>query len=167
MKFFIRLVPLTSLFIMITACDVANDTSLKIAHEKKSAEALSVARQNGCLNCHNVTSSILGPAWVLVSKRYKNSADARDYLINKVKKGGSGAWNDITGGAIMPHIPMDSGSIALAGLNLIEQGFSIYDRDLKLVVCNRPVREMFELTWHLVEPGADFRKTIRYRAERG
>lgn len=87
---------------MLTACDVANETSLKITHEKKSAEALSIARQNDCLNCHNVTSSIVGPAWVLVSERYKDWPDARLYLIDKVKKGGNGAWNDITGGAKMP-----------------------------------------------------------------
>ncbi|WP_323784451.1 PAS-domain containing protein [Thalassovita sp.] len=67
----------------------------------------------------------------------------------------------------MPHIPQDIAAMTMAGLNLIEQGLSIYDRDLKLVVCNRPFREMFELTGHLVEPGADFRKTIRYLAERG
>ena len=91
-----------ALVLSISGCDVANDTSLKIAHKKNAAEALSTARQNGCLNCHNVTSSIVGPAWDLVSERYRNSPDARAYLIEKVKKGGNGAWNDITGGAKMP-----------------------------------------------------------------
>ena len=90
------------LFLMLSACEVANDTSLKVAGSKTAAEALSIARQNGCLNCHNVTSSIVGPAWDLVSERYRNSPDARAYLIEKVKKGGDGAWNDITGGAKMP-----------------------------------------------------------------
>jgi len=87
---------------MLSACDVADDTSLKISQDKGAAEALSIARQNGCLNCHNVTNSIIGPAWDLVSERYKGSSDARAYLIEKVKKGGNGAWNDITGGAKMP-----------------------------------------------------------------
>ena len=81
---------------------MANDTSLKVSKDKNAAEALSIARQNGCLNCHNVTSSIVGPALDLVSERYKNAPDARTYLIEKVKKGGNGAWNDITGGAKMP-----------------------------------------------------------------
>lgn len=87
---------------LLIACDVSNETSLKIATDKGAAGALSNARQNGCLNCHNVTSSIIGPAWDLVSERYKNSPNARAYLIDKVKKGGNGAWNDITGGAVMP-----------------------------------------------------------------
>lgn len=91
------------LLLGLTACDSGvNQTSKKIAQNKGAADALSIARLNGCMNCHNVTSSIIGPAWDLVSERYKNSDDAREYLINKVKKGGNGNWNDITGGAKMP-----------------------------------------------------------------
>ncbi|HFE37976.1 MAG TPA: c-type cytochrome [Gammaproteobacteria bacterium] len=97
MKKILILLPL-----LLTACGVADDTTLKIAQSKKAAHALTIARQSGCLNCHNVTSSIIGPAWVLVADRYKSSPDAREMLIEKVKKGGNGSWNDITGGASMP-----------------------------------------------------------------
>jgi len=97
-----RIYLLVIILFLLAACDVSNETSLKISHDKSAAETLSIARQNGCLNCHNVTSSIIGPAWDLVSERYKNSVDARAYLIEKVKKGGNGVWNDITGGAKMP-----------------------------------------------------------------
>ncbi len=102
MNYLVILFFTVSVIFSLSACDVANDTSLKIASDKHAAEALFIARQNGCLNCHNVTSSIVGPAWDLVSERYKDSSDARAYLIEKVKKGGSGAWDNITGGAIMP-----------------------------------------------------------------
>lgn len=89
--------------LLLTACDVGiNETSKKIALDAKATATVSLARQNGCLNCHNVTNSIVGPAWELVSERYKDSPDARDFLIEKVKKGGDGNWNDITGGAKMP-----------------------------------------------------------------
>jgi signal transduction histidine kinase/CheY-like chemotaxis protein len=54
-----------------------------------------------------------------------------------------------------------------AGLNLIQQALSIYDRDLRLAVCNRRFREMFDLPEALVTPGAHFADTIRYLAERG
>ena len=87
--------------LVLMACGV-DETSLKISKDKGAAEALSIARQNGCLNCHNVGSSIIGPAWVLVSERYKSSPDAREMLIKKIRTGGNGSWNDITGGAIMP-----------------------------------------------------------------
>ena len=87
--------------LVLMACGV-DETSLKISKDKGAAEALSIARQNGCLNCHNVGSSIIGPAWVLVSERYKSSPDAREMLIKKIRTGGNGSWNDITRGALMP-----------------------------------------------------------------
>ncbi|MDQ7070181.1 MAG: PAS-domain containing protein [Rhodobacterales bacterium] len=55
----------------------------------------------------------------------------------------------------------------MAGLNLIQQALSIYDRDLFLVVSNRPFREMFDLPKALVTPGAPFADTIRFLASRG
>ena len=54
-----------------------------------------------------------------------------------------------------------------AGLNLIQQALTIYDRDLRLAVCNRRFQEMFDLPLGLVTPGADFSDTIRYLAMRG
>ena len=92
-----------SISLVLAACDAGvNETSKKITNDKNAAVAVSLARQNGCLNCHKVTSSVVGPAWDLVSERYKDSPDARDFLINKVKKGGNGSWDHITGGAKMP-----------------------------------------------------------------
>ena len=37
-----------------------------------------------------------------VSAKYKGDPKAREYLINKVKKGGKGVWKEITKGAPMP-----------------------------------------------------------------
>ncbi|WP_149140042.1 PAS-domain containing protein [Gemmobacter caeruleus] len=54
-----------------------------------------------------------------------------------------------------------------AGLNLIQQALSIYDRDLRLVVWNRRFQEMFALPEHLVTPGAGFEETIQYLVQRG
>lgn len=54
-----------------------------------------------------------------------------------------------------------------AGLNLIQQALSIYDRDLRLAVCNRRFQEMFDLPEALVMPGAGFEDTIRYLVRRG
>ncbi|MYM55670.1 hybrid sensor histidine kinase/response regulator [Thalassovita mangrovi] len=67
----------------------------------------------------------------------------------------------------MGRKPFDTAAMTMAGLNLIQQGLSIYDRDLKLVACNRPFREMFDLDSALVRPGADFEGTIRFLVERG
>ncbi|MCB1342978.1 MAG: PAS-domain containing protein [Pseudooceanicola sp.] len=54
-----------------------------------------------------------------------------------------------------------------AGLNLIGQALSIYDRDLRLVICNAPFRTMFNLPEALVTPGAHFEDTIRHLAVTG
>lgn len=49
-----------------------------------------------------------------------------------------------------------------SGLNLIQQALSIFDSDLRLVVCNRRYQEMFGLPDAIVRPGASFEDTIRY-----
>lgn len=61
----------------------------------------------------------------------------------------------------------DTDAMTMAGLNLIQQALTIYDRHLKLVACNRRHQEMFDLPSALSSPGADFADTIRYLAERG
>nr|WP_170789943.1 PAS-domain containing protein [Ruegeria lacuscaerulensis] len=58
-------------------------------------------------------------------------------------------------------------AMTTAGLNLIGQGLSIYDSQLRMVVSNRPFQEMFDLPDRLVQPGAFFHDTIRYLAELG
>lgn len=63
---------------------------------------LELAKKSGCLACHSVDNKVVGPAWKDVAKRYKGDASARSQLIEKVKKGGKGNWNEITGGVPMP-----------------------------------------------------------------
>ena len=58
-------------------------------------------------------------------------------------------------------------ALVQAGLNLIGQALSIYDRDLKLAACNTRFAEMFDLPAELTKPGADFEATIRHLAQRG
>ena len=54
-----------------------------------------------------------------------------------------------------------------AGLNLIQQSLSIFDRDLRLVVWNRRYQEMFDLPDTLAAAGVPFEETIRYLVRRG
>ena len=57
--------------------------------------------------------------------------------------------------------------MTMAGLNLIAQALSIYDRDLRLVVCNAPFQTMFNLPDALVTPGATFHGTVTHLAQSG
>ena len=67
----------------------------------------------------------------------------------------------------MPLSDVTQAKFTQAGLDLIQQALSIYDRDLRLVVANRRFAEMFGLPEHLVTTGADFEETIRFLVERG
>jgi hypothetical protein len=58
-------------------------------------------------------------------------------------------------------------SMTMAGLNLIGQALTIYDRDLRLVLCNAPFQSMFDLPDAFVTPGASFRDTITHLARGG
>ncbi len=58
-------------------------------------------------------------------------------------------------------------AMTTAGLNLIGQALSIYDNQLRLVLCNSRFQEMFDLPQELTQPGARFYDTIHFLASRG
>lgn len=58
-------------------------------------------------------------------------------------------------------------SVMQAVLEHLEQGISVFDRDLRLVLWNRRFAELFSLPPHLLRHGAAFEEIIRYNAERG
>ena len=61
----------------------------------------------------------------------------------------------------------DPNAMTRAGLNLIQQALSIYNKDLELALCNQRHGEMFNLPKSLTTPGAKFEDTIRYLVESG
>ena len=54
-----------------------------------------LARRKACLSCHGVDKRIVGPSFKEVSSRYKGQPDAEARLLEKLKKGSSGAWGPI------------------------------------------------------------------------
>lgn len=72
----------------------------------------------------------------------------------------------------MPQIPRpDNQSNRLAtlqdGLDLLDQGISVFDRDLRLVAWNRPFLELLGFPDELGRVGTPFADFIRYNAQRG
>jgi len=57
---------------------------------KPFAEGL--AKKHGCLSCHAPTKKIIGPAFRDISEKYRNTPNAQNYLILRIKHGGSGIW---------------------------------------------------------------------------
>jgi cytochrome c len=56
------------------------------------AADLDLARSKNCMSCHSIGNKVVGPAFKDVAKRYAGQPDAESKLVQKVMKGGSGAW---------------------------------------------------------------------------
>lgn len=59
------------------------------------AEAMDIAKKNGCLACHALDKKLVGPAWNEVGKKYAGDPAAAGQLAVKVKKGSKGTWGAI------------------------------------------------------------------------
>lgn len=54
-----------------------------------------------------------------------------------------------------------------AGMDLLEQGFTVFDEELRLVAWNKAFLDLLEFPPELAWPGAPFENFIRHNAERG
>ena len=54
-----------------------------------------------------------------------------------------------------------------AGLDLLDQGVTVFDRDLRLIACNKTFLRLLDFPEHLAEPGVPFEAFIRHNADRG
>lgn len=55
----------------------------------------------------------------------------------------------------------------LSGLNLIKQAFTVYDKDLKLVIANLQFQRMFDMPDALMRPGTTFEDAVAFVAQQG
>lgn len=56
---------------------------------------LELAQKKACMACHNVDIKIVGPAYKDVAKKYKGQKGVEAKLVEKVMKGGKGAWGEV------------------------------------------------------------------------
>ncbi|MFN7064556.1 MAG: c-type cytochrome [Aquificaceae bacterium] len=54
-----------------------------------------LAKQKGCMACHDMKAKKVGPSYTDIAKKYAGRADAVDYLAGKIKKGSSGVWGAV------------------------------------------------------------------------
>ncbi len=54
-----------------------------------------LAKNSGCLNCHNVDTKLVGPALKEIAAKYAGQEGASDYLAGQIKKGSNGVWGPI------------------------------------------------------------------------
>jgi len=72
-----------------------------------AAGELQLAQAKKCTACHAIDKKLVGPAWTDVAAKYRGQKGAETRLIEKVAKGGSGAWGAVP---MPPNSPQVSDS---------------------------------------------------------
>ena len=54
-----------------------------------------LAKKHVCFACHAVDKKLVGPAYKDVAAKYRGDKGAEAKLVEKVKKGGVGAWGQV------------------------------------------------------------------------
>ncbi len=67
----------------------------KPAAMPSEADVLALAKKNGCMVCHAIDKKVVGPSWKDVAAKYRGDAGAEARMMDKIAKGGSGAWGSI------------------------------------------------------------------------
>ncbi len=69
-------------------------------------DAPKIATKYGCLACHNVRTTVVGPAYREIAAKYKSDSEASAKIEGQIQKGGSGKWGPV----IMPPFPQIPGA---------------------------------------------------------
>ena len=87
-------------FVLLTGCGQQG------ANDSVNQRLFKLAHMNGCIECHTVSAATVGPSWMAIAERYKDTprAEARALLIESVKKGSQGKWLTWKGGGGMPPL---------------------------------------------------------------
>jgi cytochrome c len=55
----------------------------------------SLVESGTCQSCHNTDSESIGPSYLEIAEFYRDSSDIDDYLVQKIRQGGSGVWGQV------------------------------------------------------------------------
>ena len=70
-------------------------SGLKTRKETRQAAEKELAKKNACTACHAIDKKLVGPGYKDVANKYRADKGAEASLIEKVKKGGVGAWGQV------------------------------------------------------------------------
>ncbi|TAE48032.1 MAG: PKD domain-containing protein [Bacteroidetes bacterium] len=71
---------------------VAAQGHAAIASAAQIAAGKTLIMESGCIACHGIQETVLGPSYQKVSERYHKRPDEIAYLTQKILKGGMGVW---------------------------------------------------------------------------
>jgi cytochrome c len=60
-----------------------------------TASVMPLLQKNACIACHGMDNKIVGPSFRDIARKYKDRADAVNYLSGKIRSGGQGVWGNI------------------------------------------------------------------------
>lgn len=90
---------------LLAACE-QQGTGSTGSHGEAESELFKLAHMNGCIECHTVSATTVGPSWQAIADRYKDAPreETRILLIDSVKNGSKGKWLTWKGGDGMPPL---------------------------------------------------------------
>jgi cytochrome c len=80
--------------ICLIGAGLASAALLAPARAVDSASGLALADKRGCLECHAVGWTHAGPSFSAIAARYRQQADAREMLVDKIRFGGARHWGE-------------------------------------------------------------------------
>lgn len=106
MKKMILLFGMSIFIVVLTSCGSQNESGKSVIEKKDNVALFQEAQMNGCIECHRVNATVVGPSWIEIAKRYKDipRKKARSLLIYSVKKGSRGKFATWKGGNGMPAL---------------------------------------------------------------
>ena len=75
----------------VSCLSVAVLTTLSFAAHANKA----LAEKNGCLGCHAAATKLVGPSYQEVAGKYAGQPDAKEKLVQSIRKGGVGNWGEM------------------------------------------------------------------------
>jgi len=60
--------------------------------KRKTKTALTIIRNDDCLNCHSIEDKSVGPAYTKIAQRYDSDFSTVNRLAKKIVEGGGGLW---------------------------------------------------------------------------
>jgi cytochrome c len=90
---------------MLTSRQVPSPASLKTP-----PTAPELAKKSTCVACHAANRKVVGPSYADIANKYAGDSAALARLIDKVRKGGSGAWGVIP---MPPHADMPEADLKM------------------------------------------------------
>jgi cytochrome c len=71
-------------------------------------DGLALARKHACVACHAVDQRTVGPSFVEIAGKYRQTTDAAAALVSRMKSGGAGAWGSVP---MPPQAHVDEGDL--------------------------------------------------------